>query len=397
MHPSRTLRFPYIEASNARVNFKYGDEKQPFSFLDGDIAIWLENPSEWQLRFKAQPARTDVDLYVADTGTVRIEGSMQRAASLGSIPLNLRVDWERAPLGQVARLFSGDDPGWRGDLDVRSRIHGTPDELIWNANFNLSALHRVEFAPEHALDYSARCGGTYQKAHEQIGNLSCVLPIGNGSITATGSMMPHAPQLDIALEQVPASAALNFLKLMRENFGRRASIDGLIGGRFSVAESSNHFVTAGSATAEGLAISGAGLDRPMILGTAHITALPAIRSGRGGTSISPSALLLTPIKIDFGASSPLLLDGRFDRRGFLMHFGGSGSLARLVPVIHSLGLFAPGLQALQPIGQASLDVLLRGPWMLPLDDYGDDRPSLQRAPSRCRMPAWRLRIYPHRC
>ena len=148
MHPSRTLRFPYIEASNARVNFKYSDEKQPFSFLDGDIAIWLENPSEWQLRFKAQPARTDVDLYVADTGTVRIEGSMQRAASLGSIPLNLRVDWERAPLGQVARLFSGDDPGWRGDLDVRSRDS-------WNSR--RTDLER-EFQPVGAASRGVRAG-----------------------------------------------------------------------------------------------------------------------------------------------------------------------------------------------------------------------------------------------
>jgi uncharacterized protein involved in outer membrane biogenesis len=68
--PGRTLRFPYIEASNARINFKYGDEKQPFSFLNGDLSIWLENPEEWQLRFAAQPVRTDLDLFASNTGLV---------------------------------------------------------------------------------------------------------------------------------------------------------------------------------------------------------------------------------------------------------------------------------------------------------------------------------------
>ena len=367
LRPSRTLRFPYIEASHARVNFKYGDEKQPFSFMDGDIAIWLENPSEWQLRFKAQPVRTDIDLYASDTGLVRMEGSMQRAASLGSIPLNLRVDWEHAPLGQLGRLFGGVDQGWHGDLEIRSRVQGTPDKLAMHSIFNLTALHRVEFAPEHALDYTAQCDSTYEKAQEKIDGLNCILPIGNGSITTTGTILPHAPELAFSVVQVPASAVLSFLRLARQGLGQKILVDGDISGRFTLSENAGHFVASGSATTDKLAIGGAGMDGPIVLGAAHLTALPAGRSTRGAPNGVPPALLLTPVRIDLGGSSPVWMDGRFDLHDFAMHFGGSAAMARLIPLVHAMGSFAPGLQALQPKGEASLDVSLRGPWMLPLD------------------------------
>jgi hypothetical protein len=383
VRPSSTLRFPYIEATNARINFKYGDEKQPFSFTNGDLAVWLENPNEWQLRFKAQPVRTDLDLYVADTGMVRMEGSLQRAASLGTIPLNLRVDWERAPLGQVGRLFAGSDPGWRGDLDVRSRVKGTPDKLLVSATLDLAALHRVEFAPDRALDYSAKCTGAYEKSAEQISNLACVLPLGNGNITTTGTIVPHAPQLDIAIHQAPASAGLSFFRLMRSGFGRQVALDGDFNGLFHLTESNNHFSASGSVSSDRLAMSAPNVDGPLVVGPVRITALPATRPARGVANNAPASLLLAPIKIDFDGTSPMLIDGRFDPRGFQMHFGGGGSLARLVPMIHSFGLFAPGLEALQPTGQASLDVLLRGPWMAPLDSYDGtgDHPNLASSPT----------------
>jgi len=89
---------PYIEASNARINFKYGNEKLPFSFLNADVSIWLENPNQWQLRFAAQPIRTDINLSLADSGL----GSRQRAASIApplpmSLPLDLKAEWRGAP------------------------------------------------------------------------------------------------------------------------------------------------------------------------------------------------------------------------------------------------------------------------------------------------------------
>ena len=381
VRPSHTLRFPYIEATNARINFKYGNEKQPFSFLNGELAAWLENPGEWQLRFKAQPVRTDLDLYAADTGLVRIQGSMRRAETLGTVPLDLRVDWERAPLGQVGRLFAEQDAGWRGDLDIRSRVKGTPDQLAFSATLGLTSLHRVEFTPEHLLDFSARCTGTFAKAQDSLNNLSCLLPVSGGTITATGTLQPLNPHLDLALAQVPASVVLGFLRVTRRNFAAGVSVDGDLSGSFALGRRNDHLTVAGTAGAGKLTISAPGLDTPMTIAGARLFSLPPSRAARGLVTSGPPLLLLSPVKLDFGAATPMLMDGRFDARGFQLHFGGTSSLTRVIPVIHSLGLSASGVQSLQPVGEASIDVLLRGPWLLPLESYDSEHPAPTDSPT----------------
>ena len=56
-HASAAPRFPYISATNARLNFKQGAEKTPFSLFNADLSMWLSAPDEWQLRLEAQPVR----------------------------------------------------------------------------------------------------------------------------------------------------------------------------------------------------------------------------------------------------------------------------------------------------------------------------------------------------
>ena len=68
-------RFPYIEATGARVNLKLADEKEPFSLTDADFALWLPTPAQWRVRIEGKPARTDTN--ISDPGTVRLEGSLE--------------------------------------------------------------------------------------------------------------------------------------------------------------------------------------------------------------------------------------------------------------------------------------------------------------------------------
>ncbi len=93
-------RFPYIEATGARVNLKWGQDKTPFSLTDADFALWLSDPQQWKIRLVAQPVRTDTS--VSDTGTVRLEGTLGRAASLSEVPLHLQAQWRSAPLARPA-------------------------------------------------------------------------------------------------------------------------------------------------------------------------------------------------------------------------------------------------------------------------------------------------------
>src|ERR1700733_10057055 len=75
-------RFPYIEATDSRIDFKDGLEKKPFSLMNAEFSMWQANADEWRLRLRAQPVRTDLQLHLSDTGEVNVEGSLRRAAAL---------------------------------------------------------------------------------------------------------------------------------------------------------------------------------------------------------------------------------------------------------------------------------------------------------------------------
>src|ERR1035437_793340 len=104
-------RFPYIEATGARVNLKLDQEKTPFSLTDADFALWLPEPHQWHLRLEAHPLRTDT--APGDTGTIRVEGTLGGAdlgaSSLAEIPIDLHGDWRNAQLGGLSLLLFGND------------------------------------------------------------------------------------------------------------------------------------------------------------------------------------------------------------------------------------------------------------------------------------------------
>ena len=87
--PESRPRFPYVEASGGRINFKLGEVKKSFAFTDADFALWLESENQWGIRLEARPMRTDVDVH--DTGTLKLDGRFQRASSLRDTPLDLKL------------------------------------------------------------------------------------------------------------------------------------------------------------------------------------------------------------------------------------------------------------------------------------------------------------------
>ncbi len=130
-------------------------EKLPFSLVNADLSFWQENPGEWRIRLRGQPARTDVSLYLEETGVVRMEASMRRAPTLRQMPLHLDLDWRNAQFGQLARLITGSDPGWRGDLTGELHLDGTADAAQIAMRLRATGVHRAEFTPASPLDFDA--------------------------------------------------------------------------------------------------------------------------------------------------------------------------------------------------------------------------------------------------
>ena len=102
LRPEARPRFPYVEASSGRINFKLGEVKKAFAFTDADFALWLESESQWGIRVEARPVRTDVN--ITDTGTLKLDGRFQRASNLRDTPLYLKLTFSDGPLGQITKL-----------------------------------------------------------------------------------------------------------------------------------------------------------------------------------------------------------------------------------------------------------------------------------------------------
>ena len=119
--------FPYIEADHGRINFKFGQEKKPYTLTEANFALWQDSENAWGMRLKAQPMRTDFNL--SDTGRLEVDGSWQRSANLHETPLQFTLQWEGAQLGQVTKLTLGQDKGWRGAVRLSATLTGTPRDL----------------------------------------------------------------------------------------------------------------------------------------------------------------------------------------------------------------------------------------------------------------------------
>ncbi len=353
LHAGSAPRFPYIEAENTRINFKEGNEKKPLSFINSDLSISLAPEDAWELHFRAQPVRTDLDLYLSDTGMLRVDGTVQRAAFLGQMPLKLNVEWTGVPLGQLSRLTMGQDIGWRGGLEVQAEVGGTADQAQLNTKLKVAGFHRSEFTPPHPLDVEASCRASFRKGSRSLEDIACASPVGDGSLQLSGSIgevqtMPQA-HLTMKIRRVPASAVLTALQGVRSGLGSGMQAAGALNGELQYTSQNGHApALTGEMAVESLSLTPADSGKPFVLGPLRLRA-------------ENTGLLLQPVRLPMGAPVPVTVDGRFTPVGFDLHLGGSTSLARLKALGRTFGLVGG-------TGTAILDLDLRGPWLLPVPD-----------------------------
>jgi hypothetical protein len=107
--PSNQLR--KIDIDDGRINFKIGDEKLPFAFLEVSGSVEQVSPGRWQLQLGAQPWRSGVTLQ--STGTLLVRGDVA-GTSARLQPAEVHVHWGKVSLADLFRLLRGQDYGVRG-------------------------------------------------------------------------------------------------------------------------------------------------------------------------------------------------------------------------------------------------------------------------------------------
>jgi len=380
---SAARQFPYLEATNSRINFKDGAEKLPFSIVDTDLSFWQENPGDWRVRLRGQPVRTDVVLDMADTGIVRLEATAQSAPSLSQMPLRVDLDWSEAQLGQLSRLLVGSDAGWRGNLTGSLHLEGTPDAAKVTARLQAAGVHRAEFAPAAPLDFDANCGFVYHYARRALDDLVCDSPLGDGHLHLTGGV-PGAdamPNLNLEVDRIAVGAGLDVLRTLRNGIDPDLEAAGTVSGKlvYAGAEAANGTdaksakpvrgrVSAeaqgpltGSLTVEGFALSGGGLDQPL---RAPKFALEPMAIGQGDRSGTPAAEgIAGTMAIPMGGDAPLTVNLRLALYGYEAGVRGPASISRVRQVAQLAG--TPDVAALDGLAGEPLtaNLTVEGPWM----------------------------------
>ncbi|HEX5284182.1 MAG TPA: AsmA family protein [Bryocella sp.] len=199
-------RFPYIEATGGRINLKLGQEKMPFSLTDADFALWLPSPQMWRVRLEGRPSRTDSN--IGDPGTVRLDGSLQRAARMQDVPVDLHASWYDAPLGEASRLVSGSDRDWRGTLHSDVWLRGPLATAALKMKVTLVDLRRADFVPAHSLDESINCTSSADVPGARLSNIACEVPNGGPQPIEIA-----APEMDLTQPQAQATAQAQKLPL----------------------------------------------------------------------------------------------------------------------------------------------------------------------------------------
>jgi hypothetical protein len=374
-HLTARPRFPYIEATDARIDFKVGAEKKPFSLTTARFSMWQASDDEWRLRLRAQPVRTDLQLHLYDTGELNIEGSLRRAPSLDAMPVDLRGEWSGAQLGQVTRLIAGIDSGWRGDLDLNATMQGNLGDINLQSRIRVGDLRRQEFQPPSTIDLDATCRSQYHRARHAVDNITCFWPVAAGHLLLTGSMQGFAsPNADLQLEmnRIPASFPVTFLGLMRPG-AQNFTVAGLVNGSFRLVAEDRRVLSGDAvATSVSLRYPGGAVALPPMHFVSPPPQPPPPRGARHVRPAPPSqnAIQLLPIAIPMGESALLTADARFTRAGFEMHLAGPAALSRLLPALANFGLLENSLAFVAPKGRASLDLTTTANWMRPLSRTG---------------------------
>ena len=349
-------RFPYIEASDARVNFKFGQTKQAFALVETDFSLWLASENHWEMRLKARPMRTDASL--GDTGTLRAEASVVRPhnEAIEDLPLKATLRWDNAQLGQLTWLLSGADRGWRGDVDLRGDVEGTPRAMRVRARASLDGFRRYDIATTESRGGTVDCSAELARQagtaalHFTADSLQCELPVGKGRIALTGSASWADQQYDVALAaaELPLESLVAFYRRAKLNVSDDLHAKGTLSGDLHI--KSDAPCLTGDLRLKGVQLTDTsrGIDLPV--GAVAIMSVPT----RPRVTSPQTCLTSTPIPLALGGKSPLLLKVEWAQKEFGVALNGPAESEPLLAAVKSFGLIARDYHA-----QGLLDVNAR--------------------------------------
>lgn len=370
--PEARPRFPYIEADDGRINLKLGQEKKAYALSEADFSLWLEGEGQWRMRLEARPIRTDANL--TDTGTIRVEGSVGRAAALRDTNLRFDYEWEKAQLGNLSQLVRGRDLGWRGSLTIDGSLAGTPRELQLGASARLRDFRRYDILAGDEVNADVRCSAQYLGDTQTLSSIDCRLPAANGEVVARGTVASllgeRKWELSVAATGVPMSEVVRLARHVKKDMGD-LSASGTMDAAFSYRALGGQQVWSGGGATSLVRFTGKPLPTPFEVAPIRFSLGPAPdplfqpppspfrRRLRPEEQPMLSRLTVQPMNVSLGGTTPATIEGRFDRERYYVTVRGEAELGRTTAIAAAFGLRPPPTGA---AGNARLELALSGDW-----------------------------------
>ncbi len=359
--------FPYIEADHGRINLKLGQEKKAYSLTEANFALWQESENAWGVRLRAHPMRTDVNL--SDSGTLQVDGIWQRAASLHATPLQFAAQWRGAQLGQATKLALGHDEGWRGVVELSAALRGTPQDLGVQAMASIRGFRRYDIAGDRTVDLSAQCSGRYSSTDHLISRINCHAPVGEGEITAQGSIAALSPETDydlsLAARSLPLQPVADFLRGVRKNVPGKIAAAGKLEASLKLRGRPNSDpVWQGSGEVRSFGLQSAASPTAVAVDSIPLGFASGATTTRSpgktdGANDGEPRVEIGPFRLALGAATSAVVYGQISRPGYSFKVQGDTEVQRLLEVARTLGLPSPPVGA---SGGARVNLQIDGGW-----------------------------------
>ncbi|HWX54792.1 MAG TPA: AsmA family protein [Verrucomicrobiae bacterium] len=360
-------RFPYIEASAARINLKIGPAKKPYALVNTDFAFWLASEDQWHFRLEGRPTRTDMDLN--DTGAIKLEGDLKRSQDLHDLPVKIQFEWQRAQLGQISSLLAGYDQGWRGGLDLSVQLSGSLSDLRLSAAADLQHLRRYDIKRDDLPRFTPHCQAQYAKA---ILSWDCDALVDRGTVRFMGRILPEHPREydgSLSIQHVPLALLAILARNTQQTLPDDLSVTGELTANFAC-----HFKEGqpaewhGNAAATSFVLQSSGA-KPFVISAVRLRFAPAEQtqpistkttiSRKPSIKAEPTLLTIAPFSIQLGKSTALQGQGEMDRNGYRLQIMGPAPLDRILELGRSFGFPSRISNA---TGDVTLDLTVHGDW-----------------------------------
>ncbi len=366
-HAESRNRFPYIELNESRINFKFGQEKKPFTLSDSDFALWLAAENRWNVRLKSVPLRTDE--YLSDTGVIHVSGSFDRAASYASIPFHFQFSWDRPQINELVRMEQGRDPGWRGMVDLSGEIKGTPADFVARIDGSVDQFRRYDITRSSSLSLQVSCIQHFVagEPHASL-DFKCRMPVARGTVTAEGTVADPAhfgpSTVTISAGNVPVNAFVQALLHAKSTLPDDLAGTGTIDGNWTITHSPESGIAwSGRLVAHNASLRSAVLSQPLGLGEALTVDFGRQNTGSAKSKKqllqNPASAVIQPAVLDEDAGDGPQISGELDNHQYRLDLRGKIALARLAEMERLIG----GRSLLAGVkGTASLDASYSGAW-----------------------------------